>query len=103
MQHIINFAIDIEDERIQQMVEKNAEKQIINTITKEIEDIIYHKSYYGGKSNEPLRNMVLNEIDVLLKENKDVILSEASRILADKLFRSKAGKALLEELKGESE
>ena len=102
MQHIINFAIDIEDERIQQMVEKSAEKQILDTITKNIEDVIYHKSYYGGKSNEPLRNMVQNKIDDFLKENKDTILSEASRILADKLFRSKAGKALLEELKGES-
>lgn len=95
MQHIINFAIDIEDERIQQMVEKNAEKQIINTITKEIEDVIYHKSYYGGKSNEPLRNMVQNKIDDFLKENKDAILSEASRILADKLFRSKVDSVMV--------
>lgn len=43
--------------------------------------------------------MIKERIDVILEENKDLILSEASKILADKLARSKAGKEILQDLK----
>ena len=43
--------------------------------------------------------MISAEIAKILEENKEFVLSEASKILADRLARSNAGKEILNELK----
>ena len=103
MEHIVQFALGIDDRRIIKEIEKTAERQVIENITKEIKGIIYDRSgWYGNReTNEPLKQMIRGQLDDILAENKETILSEASRILADRLARSKAGKALLEDLKCE--
>lgn len=102
MEHIIQMAISVEDEKIVRMVEETAEKQIIETLTGRVENVISEKRGWYGKSEKdytPLKNMVSEQVAKILDENKDLILSEASKILADKLARSKAGKEVLKGLK----
>ena len=104
MEHIIQMAISVEDEKIVKRVEETAEKQIIETLTDRVENVISKKHGWYGKSERdytPLKNMVSEQIEKILDENKDLILSEASKILADKLARSKAGKEILQGLKEE--
>ena len=99
MEHIFNIAINVEDEKIIKRIEETAEEQVINMICEKVESIIYEKNYWKKKGDNdltPLREMVGKKVEEMLKENKDVILNEAAKILADKLARSKAGKALLE-------
>lgn len=98
MEHIIQIAIGIEDEKIVKRVEETAERQIIETLTDRVENVISEKrGWYGNKEKDytPLKDMVSEQIAKILDENKDFILSEASKILADKLERSKAGKEIL--------
>lgn len=101
MEHVIQIAISVEDERIVKKVEETAENQIIQTLTDRIEDVISEK--YGwcrdNRDYTPLKNMASKQVGNILEENKDLILSEASKILADKLARSKAGKEILQGLK----
>lgn len=102
MEHIIQMAISVEDEKIVERVEKTAENQIIQTLTDRVENIISEKRGWYGKQERdytPLKNMVREQVEKILNENKDLILSEASKILADKLARSKAGKEILQGLK----
>lgn len=102
MEHIIQMAISVEDEKIVKRVEETAEKQIIETLTGRVENVISEKHGWYGKTERdytPLKNMVSEQIEKILDENKDLILSEASKILADKLARSKAGKGVLQNLK----
>lgn len=102
MEHIIQMAISVEDEKIVKKVEETAENQIIQTITDRVENVISEKRGWYEKSERdytPLKNMVSEQIERILQENKDFILSEASKILADKLARSKAGKEVLQGLK----
>lgn len=101
MEHIIQMAIGIEDERIVKSVEETAEKQIIQTLTERVENVISEKRgwYRDDRDYTPLKNMVSEQIKRILEENKGLILSEASKILADKLARSKAGKEILQGLK----
>lgn len=102
MEHIIQMAISVEDEKIVKRVEETAEKQIIETLTDRVEDVISEKRGWYGKAERdytPLKNMVSEQIEKILDKNKDLILSEASKILADKLARSKAGKEILQGLK----
>ncbi len=102
MEHIMQIAISIEDEKIVKRVEETAEKQIIETLTDRVENVISEKRGWYGKAERdyaPLKNMVSEQIEKILEENKAFILSEASKILADKLARSKAGKEILQGLK----
>ena len=99
MEHIFNIAINVEDEKIVKRIEETAEAQVIDMICSKVEDIIYEKNYWKKKSNNdltPLREIVNKQVEDILNKNKDYILNEAAKILADKLARSKAGKALLE-------
>lgn len=96
MQHIINFAIEVEDDRIVQAIEKNVEEKVIKTITEKIENLICNKSYYGRVNDyKPLENMIASRIDTVISAHKDFILEKAAEKLAEKLARSKDGKAIL--------
>lgn len=102
MEHILQFGINIDDNAIIKRINESAEKQVIDNITNEVKRIIYARSYYGNGINEhdntPLKNMVSRKIDEVITENKDVIIAEAGRILADRLSRTKAARTILEEL-----
>lgn len=95
MEHIINFAISVEDERIVKSIEKNVEQNVTNAIRAKVEDIICNRYRYRDEK-EPLKNMINECIRNVLEENKDYILENAYKTLADRLLRSKAGKELLE-------
>lgn len=102
MEHIIQMAISVEDEKIVKKVEETAESQIIQTLSEKVENVISEKrGWYGDRERDytPLKNMVSEQITNILDDNKDFILFEASKILADKLARSKAGKEILQGLK----
>ena len=101
MEHIIQFAINVEDDRIVKSIERNVEAQVIKTITDKVEDTVYEKHWGKVYNQKPLENMICTRIDKILEDNKDFILDQAAKILADKLARSKAGKAILEQLKEE--
>ena len=100
MQHIINFAIEVEDDRIVQAIEKNVEEKVIKTISERVEDCICNRSYYGRVTDyKPLENMIVTRIDAIIADNKDFVLEKAAEKLAEKLARSKDGKAIFEKLK----
>lgn len=102
MQHIFNIAINVEDERIVESIEKSAEEQVIKEITKQVEDRICERSYYGRVNNyKPLENMIASRIDAILDDNKDLVIEKAAEKLAEKLARSKDGKAILDRYKEE--
>ena len=89
-------------EKIVKKVEETAEKQIIETLTDRVENVISKKHGWYGKSEKdytPLKDVVSEQIEKILDENKDLILFEASKVLADKMARSKAGKEVLQNLK----
>lgn len=101
MEHIMQIAISVEDEKIVKKVEETAESQIIQILTDRVENAISEKRGWRNEKRDytPLKNMVSEQVEKILQENKEFILSEASKILADKLARSKAGKEVLQGLK----
>ncbi len=104
MEHIVQFAIGIDDEAIKRNIETNAEKTVIDNITKDITSLIcdggYYNSFqpYSRENLGKLKAMVERRVDVVIESHKDIILEMAADKLADKLARSKAGKALLENI-----
>ena len=95
MEHIVQFAIGIDDEAIRTSIMSRAEKEIINAITRNIEDRIF-EIRYG-------RNIGLNEksekiVEEWLNDHKSEIIEKAAEHLADKLSRTKAAKEMLAEV-----
>lgn len=101
MEHIVQFAIGIDDYGIKKRITEQAEKQIIQNIEQAIRDKLFQSSYYGGHANEksPLSAYSERLIESFLEKHKDEILEKTAIHLAGKLARTKAGKALLEEQK----
>lgn len=98
MEHIVQFAISMDDEAIKAAVSKNAEKKITEDIQKSVEAIIFNSDWYGKVDKRSLSDWAERKVEALLAENKDIILELAAEKLADKLARSKAGKALLADI-----
>lgn len=108
MEHIFNIAINMDDERIKQTVADKAEKEIMANITREVGRVIFERSgYYSsyvqngnnkGYNENFLSNWAKGMFEDFLKEHKDAIIKAAAKELADRLARTKAGKAILENL-----
>lgn len=98
MEHIVQFAISIDDQTIAKKIMENAEKQIIKEIERQVRNSLF-EHYYGRDADE---KSGLNEYSKRIVENfltmhKDEILEKAAVCLAGKLVKTKAGKALLED------
>lgn len=94
MEHIVQFAIGIDDETIVKRIEERAEKVIIDDIRKKVESAFFARSYYGKPTNDPGEWSELL-FKAFLDEHKKEILECAAKYLAEKLAKSKAGRELL--------
>lgn len=98
MEHIVQFAIGIDDDAIVKRVEERAEKMIIDELRKKVEGAFFAKSYYGNPTNEPGAWSERLFMD-FLAEHKAEILECAGKYLAEKLSKTKAGRELLNGVK----
>lgn len=107
MEHIFSISINMDDDRIKESVAAKAEKEIMANLTREVGRVIFQRSpyrynSYGEKNNgydaNHLSDWAKGAFNDFLKENKDAIIAGAAKELADRLARTKAGKAILENL-----
>ncbi len=105
MEHIVQFAIGIDDDGIRRRIEESAEKQVLEDISTTVKDALFERRWGGGyeRYSYVVREMAKEKVNEVIEENKEYILEQAYKLLADKLARSKAGKALLDELKESEE
>ena len=90
MEHILQFAVSIDDDRIEKIAIDKASEMFLN----EFKEKIYDGRYYGF-SNET--KAVIREA---VNEYRDQIIKEASRMVADSIRRSNQYKALVGDLEG---
>lgn len=101
MEHIVQFAIGIDDAAIVKNVAEHAEKEIITDLKQQVTNQLFQAYYYRQNADpekDPLSEFSKDIILGSFEEHKDVIIQKAAEILADKLARSKAGKAIFENL-----
>lgn len=107
MEHIVQFAISMDDEAITKSVKANAEKVIIHNLENQIRAELFDLERYAY-TNDGKRKIIgpsewsklcFNEF---LDAHKDEIVKEAAKHLADKMSRTKAVKeAVAQAVKGE--
>lgn len=114
MEHIIQFGVNIDEEEIKKTVQKHyneyCEKLIKSYIQKAILNIDLDDdigNYIGWRNKEEieetLRNKVDVQVEVLLVQNKDVIIEKASDKLVKSIRASKKGKEIFDKLEQEIE
>jgi hypothetical protein len=92
----------MDDETIKRQVAEKAEKEIMANLQREVGRVIFERYSYNyrynnskGYNENHLSGWAKMQIDDFLKNHKDEIIAGAAKELADRLARSKAGKAIL--------
>ena len=93
MEHIVQFAIGIDDEAIRNRVTESAEKQITESIKKDVEGNIFHKEWNRSNvdKNNP-KEWVKDMVKDVIGANKDQIIEAAVVELAKNMAKTKAVK-----------
>lgn len=93
MEHIVQFAIGIDDEAIRNRITDTAEKQITDNIQKDVERVIFDSGWNTGKvdKNSP-KEWVKDMVKDVIEANKDQIIEAAVVELAKNMAKTKAVK-----------
>lgn len=102
MEHIVQFAIGIDDKGIKERIERSAEKQIIERLYHDIALTLTNSTRWteypiSSELQGAFKRIVKEAVDNAVNQHKDEIIKEAATILADRLFRTKAAKEHPEE------
>lgn len=100
MEHVIQIGVSVDDEAIQKQIMATAEKQIVSEIKNDIENAIIekHRPYYSSKEEMSLTERAEGIIREWLDENSDRIIECAGKLIAEKVYRSKAWKTKYSEV-----
>ena len=88
MEHIVQFGINIDDEAIKRTIEKQALNVAIGQIVGEYKKVISPSGNYSNK----IKDIVNENVQNLLEENKEQIIEMVVERLTDRLVRTKAVK-----------
>ena len=95
MEHIVQFAIGIDDKAIIDRVTARAEDIILNEIKNNAKIAIFERNRYGSSFTKKPTYFFEDKIDIFLQENKDEIIEMTAKRLAERLSRTTAAKTVL--------
>lgn len=88
MEHIVQFAINIDDKTIQNRIEEHAYRDVLDKLAKEATDTVFaHTNAYSRENM--WRNLMVDALQRFLEERKDEIIDKAANMLADRFQRTK--------------
>lgn len=88
MEHIVQFAIGIDDKAIQERIEEYAYSDVLAKLAKNAEDSVFaHTSAYSR--DIMWRSLMEDALQSFLEERKDEIIDKAAHMLADRFQRTK--------------
>lgn len=100
---IINIPLQVDEQQMEEVIKRDYEGKVIDRIVDYIKTTLAGKSnmYYGGPKDRMYDGMTVlieAQIKSFLNDHTEEIIDVASKILADKLARSKKGKAIIDGL-----
>lgn len=88
MEHIVQFAIGIDDKAIQNRIEEYAYRDVLDKLTKNAVDSVFaHTNAYS--LDAMWKNLMACALQRFLEERKDEIIDKAANMLADRFQRTK--------------
>lgn len=96
MEHIVQFAISIDDKTIQKRLEANAYDDICEKLVEEARDNLPREGYRDEKVK--WRYLVDEQLAKFVEEHKDEVIDAAAEKLKDSFVRSKAYRDKMKEV-----
>lgn len=88
MEHIVQFAINIDDKTIQNRIEEHAYRDVLDKLAKEATDTVFaHTNAYSRENM--WKTVLVGALQRFLEERKDEIIDKAANMLADRFQRTK--------------
>ena len=88
MEHIVQFAIGIDDKAIQNRIEEYAYKDVLDKLAKNAVDSVFaHTNAYSRENM--WKTLMADALQRFLEERKDEIIDKAANMLADRFQRTK--------------
>lgn len=88
MEHIVQFAIGIDDKAIQNRIEEYAYRDVLDKLAKNAVDSVFaHSSAYSRENM--WKPLMVEALRSFLEEHKDEIIDKAANMLADRFQRTK--------------
>lgn len=105
MEHIVQFAISIDDKTIQKKLEENAYNDILNELISEWKEGMPKKDTWGYNKGDKIdwQAMTRSIMYDFCQEHKDDIIAQAANNLCDSFRRTKAFKEKMLESMEESD
>jgi hypothetical protein len=94
MEHIVQFAIGIDDDAIVKRIEENAEKNITKELRDKVGRVMFGVSYRGDEA-DAITQWTESVFKEYLNDHKDEIVQLAAKFLADRLVKTKAARDAL--------
>ena len=102
MEHIMNIAINFDDDRIREIVETKAAETIIKDIKQDICNRLFNGGYGYGRRNttseDPLSEFSIDIIRSVINENKEQIIQKAVAEVSKSLMKTKAVKEAMTDI-----
>lgn len=93
-EHIYQFAVSIDEEAIVNRIVNNLEKEMKNEIKKQVESVMRDR---WGDPKQWVKDCIAANYD----KDKDTIVENTSKLLVEKLYRTKAVKEMIKRVEGE--
>lgn len=88
MEHIVQFAIGIDDKAIQSRIEEYAYRDVLDKLAKNAVDSVFaHTNAYSRENM--WKTLMEDALHSFLEERKDEIIDKAANTLADRFQRTK--------------
>lgn len=84
----VPVTIGVDEKRIAEKIQNDVEQQVVKAITKEVKNKMFSKNNYYQE--DPIDTIIKNEVKRIVEDNKDYIVENASKLLCEKLSRTKA-------------
>ena len=94
MEHIVQFAIGIDDDAIVKRIKENAEKNITKELRAKVGSLMFGVNYRGDEI-EAITQWTEALFREYLNEHKDEIIQLAAKFLAERLAKTKAAREVL--------
>ncbi len=89
MEHIVQFAIGIDDRAIQKRIEEHAYQDALESISKQTFDAVFPRRLNSYSVEEKEKELVVEALSGFMEKHQDEIVNKAVNLLVDKFSRTK--------------
>ena len=89
MEHIVQFAIGMDDEAIRKRIEEHAYQDALKGVTNQVWHTLFPGYINDYSRDEQLKTLVVDALSGFMEEHRDEIIDKSVNLLVDRFSRTK--------------